>query len=145
MNLVLAKNTRLHGLHYQYALQNSPVDEWNPEERLVIIFPGFREVLEARVSECLLHGHRTHLFRDEPRQSFVNCHSQMADALASQADRCGQHQVGSIGLQQISRTNIGIEALGNECDDVHQRFGGLSLFRRQVGDFLQSEDVWYLA
>ena len=63
LNLRFAEKPRLHRLNYQNPLQNSPVDEWNSEERLVIVFAGFLEVFKARVSVCLLHSHWPHLFR----------------------------------------------------------------------------------
>jgi hypothetical protein len=72
----------------------------------------------------------------------MDCHAQLADALSPKADGRSQHQIGSIRLEQICRTNVSIESLGNQCHDVHQRFGGLTLLRRKVGDLLQSEDVW---
>ncbi len=132
-------------MNYQNALQNSPVDERNPKERLVSIFAGFREVFETRVTVSLLHRHRPHLFRHQARQPFVDRHPQAADALPPKSHSCGQHQIGSIGLEQIRGTNIRLKSLCNQSDNVHQGFGGLTLFRRKVGDFLQSKDVRDLA
>ncbi len=68
-------------------------------------------------------------------------HTQFADALPAKADGCCQHQICAVGFEQVGRTNVGLKSLGDEGDDVHQGLGGLAFLRREVGDFLESEDV----
>ena len=145
VNLIFAESPRLYGLNYQNALQNPPVDQWNPEKRLVGIFAGLPEVLETRMTLRQPHSYGTHLFRHQARQSFVDCHSQIADTLPPKAHGCGQHQIGPIRLEQICGTDISLKSLGNQGDDIHQGLGGLALLPREVGDLLQSEDVRDLA
>ena len=83
----------------------------------------------------------TDLFGHQAGKTFVDGHAQFADALAAKADGCRQHKICAVGFQQIGGTNVGLKSLGDQGDDVHQGLGGLAFFRREVGDFLESEDV----
>ena len=53
----------------------------------------------------------------------------------------GQHQVGAVRLQQICGTDIGLKALGDQSDNIHQRFGRFAALGGQIADFLQGQDV----
>src|SRR6202020_878550 len=141
LNFILAENSRLHSLNDQHTLQNSAVNEWNPQERLVLIFAGFRKVFETWVSVGLLHRHRADLFRHQASQTFMDSHPQLANTLSPETDGGSQHQIGAIRLQQVRGTNVRIKAFGNQGYDVHQRFCGLALLRCKVCDFLEREHV----
>ena len=136
-DFVLAKHSRLDGLHHENALQDSPVAQWDAKERLIAVFAGFIEILEARVILRAFDGHRTHLLRDQPGEALVDGHSQGANTLGPQTDRRRQHQVVPVGLQQVDGTNIRIEALGDQRYHVHQRLGRLAALRGEIGNFLE--------
>ena len=140
-HFIFAKDAGLDGLHHQNALQHAAIDQRNAEERLVSIFAGFLEVLEAGMVFDLLHGDRTHLLGDQARQSFVDAHPQSANALRAKSEGRGQHQVGPVRFQQVGRTDVGLKPLGNQGDDVHQGLGGLAASFGEVADFLQRQDV----
>ncbi len=89
----------------------------------------------------MFDGHRPHLLGHQARQPFVQRHAQRADALGAKPERGGQHQVGAIRLQQIGGANVGLKAPGDQRHNVHERFGGLAAFGRQVADLFQSQDV----
>ncbi len=86
-------------------------------------------------------GHWLHVFGNQPGQAFAQRHAQNANALGAQADGGGQHQVGAIGLEQVDRAHVGVEAPGNQRHHVHQRLGRLAAFLREVGNLIQREDV----
>ena len=67
-------------------------------------------------------------------------HAQRADAAWVKPERGGQHQVRAVRLKQIGRADIGSEARGDQCHDVHQRIGWLASFFCQVGDFIESQN-----
>jgi hypothetical protein len=140
-NLIFGEDARLHGLNHQNALQHPAIDERNSQERLVIILAGFAEVLEARMIPDLFHGHGADLFRDQAGESFIDCHAQLADAFPAQPERCGQDEIGAVGLQQVGGANIGAKPSGNQGDHVHQGLGRLAGLRRQVRDFLPGQHV----
>jgi hypothetical protein len=123
-------------LHYENALENATVDEWNAEEGLVGIFAGFAEILEARVKVGLFDGHGIHLFSHQAGEAFGDRHAQVADAFAAKADGCGQDQIAAVGLKQVGGANVGLESIGDQSNDVHQGLGGFALPRREVGDFI---------
>jgi len=71
----------------------------------------------------------------------VNAHAQLADAAWTQAERGGEDEVGAIGLEKVGGADVGLEALGNEGDNVHQRFGRLAFLARQIADFVEGQDI----
>jgi hypothetical protein len=87
------------------------------------------------------HGDWAHLFGDHSGQSFVKPHAKRADALATKADSGGEHQVGAIGFQQVGGTDVGMEAPGDQGDDVHERFRGLAPFLSKGTELVEGEDV----
>ena len=58
-----------------------------------------------------------------------------------EAEGRGKDQVGSIGLEQIGRADVGFEACRDERDDVHEGVGGLAALFGEVGDLFQSQHV----
>ena len=70
-DFILAEEPGFHRLDHQHTLQNAAVDQRNAQERLVIVFPGFAEILESRMILGLLHGHRAHQLRHQAGQTFV--------------------------------------------------------------------------
>ena len=141
LDFVVRESARLDRLHHQNALQNSAIDQRHAEKGLVGLFARFAEILEARMILDLLDGHRLHLFGHQAREPFVQRHPQRADALRAQSDRRGQHQIGAVRLQQVGGANIGLEALGDQRDHVHQRLRRLAALRRKIADFLQRQNI----
>ena len=72
-------------------------------------------------------------------------HTQIADAIPLQAHGRSQHQVGSIRFEQIRRTHLSLKSFGNQGHYVHECIGGLALFRGEIGDLFQREDMRHLA
>ena len=68
-------------------------------------------------------------------------HAQLADAAWAQAEGGGKNQVGAVGLEKVSGADVGLEALGDEGDDVHQRFGGFAFLAREIADFVEGQDI----
>ena len=140
-NLIFREDSRLHGLNHQHTLQHAAINQGNSQERLVGIFAGFAEILEARMIPDLFHGHRADLFRDQADQSFIDCHAKLAHAFMAQTERRGQHEIGAVGLQQVGGANIRAKPSGDQRDHVHQGLGRLAGFRRQVRDFLPRQHI----
>ena len=143
-HFILAKDPGRDGLDHQDSLQNAAIDQGNAEEGLVCVFAGFTEVLEARMVLHLLHRDRTHSLRDQPGEAFMDSHAQGANALRTKPNRRCQHQVGAVRFKQISGADIGLKALGNQGDYVHQGLGRLATFSGQIGDFFQGQDVIFI-
>ena len=143
-DFVLAKHARRDGLHHQHSLQHAAIDQGNAQERLVCVFAGFTEIFEAGMVSYLLHSHRSHSFRDQARQTFMQSHAQGANALGAKSQGRGQHQVGPVRLQQVCGTDVGLKALGDQSDDIHQRFGRVAALGGQVADFFQGQDVIFV-
>jgi len=70
-NLILRKDSRLHGLNHQNALQHIAINDGNSQERLVSILVRFGEVFEAGMILDLFHGHRADLFGDQADEPFI--------------------------------------------------------------------------
>ncbi len=121
-NLFLAKHAGLLGLDNEDALKNATIDERHAKERLVRLLAGFLEILEAGMVFHLFGGHRAHLLGNQTGETFVQRHPKIADALRPKSKGGGQHEVGSIGFQQVGRANIGIEPVRNRRNHVHQGF-----------------------
>ena len=139
-NLILAKDPGLDRLDNENAKQNGSIDEWNTEKRLVGIFTRFTKVLEPRVILHLLHGDREHVFGDKARETFVQSEAKSANTLTPKSHCCGQHEVGSIGFQQIHRTHIGLKTFRDQSDHIHESRGRSAAFR-QISDFFQRQYV----
>ena len=54
-------------------------------------------------------------------KSFVETHSQRADALRPQSDGSSEYQRCTIGFEQVSRTDVGLKPVGNQRGDIHER------------------------
>lgn len=130
------ENAGLDGLDHEHALEHAAIDERHSKERLELLFARLAEELVPRVLTDSVDGDRMHLFGDQAGETFMQRQTQRADAFAAQAEGGGENEVGAIRLQQISGTDIGVEAPGNQGDHVHQSFGGLAAFSRQIADFL---------
>jgi hypothetical protein len=87
------------------------------------------------------HGHRAYLFRDQACESLMNRHTQGADTLPAKSDGGSQHEVGTIRFQQICGADIGLKALSDESDYVHEGFGGLAATRRQLRTFFHGQNI----
>ena len=70
------------------------INERHSQKRAISFFSRLGEILETRMTLRLLHCHGPHLFRHQAGQSFVDCHSQIANTLPPQADRRRQHHCG---------------------------------------------------
>ena len=80
-------------------------------------------------------------FRHQARQTFVQGQPKSANTFRAQPQRRGQHQVGSIRLQQIRRTDIGLKSPGDQGDHIHEGLGRLAALLRETADLLQGQDV----
>ena len=132
------ENARLNGLYHEHALKDAAVDQRNAQKRLVLFFARLAEKFESGMLAYLVHRDWANLLRHKARETFVQREAQRADALAAQSQRGGEHEVGAVRLQQIGRTNVGVEAPRNQGHHIHQSFGGLAAFPRQISDFFQS-------
>ena len=104
---------------------------------MVRILARLLEVFEARMHRRIGDALRPQLFGHPAGQSLGETHPDAADALGSEADRGRQHQIGSIGLQQVDGADIRFEPLLNQVHDVGQRLGGIAALRDQPPDFLE--------
>jgi len=139
-NFFFAKNARFFGLHDQHALQHAAVDQRHAEKGVVLVFARFLEVLVAGMLGRIGHGHRKQPLGHQAGKAFMQRHAQAADAFWMQAQRGGKHQVRAVGFQQVRRTDVGLEALGDQRHHVHQRLRRLALLLRQVRNLFQRQD-----
>ena len=79
------------------------------EERVVRILAGLAEVLEPGMRGGIVDDLRPQLLGDQPGEPFGEPHAHPADALGTQADRRREHEVGAVGLEQVDRTDVGVE------------------------------------
>src|ERR1700674_2577802 len=100
-NLFLREDTRLQSLNHQNALQHTAINERNSQERLIIIFAGFTEILKPRMIPDVFNGHRADLFRDQAGQSFIDRHAKLADAIMAKPERRCQNEISAVWLQQV--------------------------------------------
>jgi len=128
-------------LNDENTLENASINERNTEERLVSILAGLTEIFEARMIPDLFNGNRTNLLGNESRETLMERHAQSTNTFMAKSKRRRQDKVGSIGLQQVRRTHIGLETPGDQRDDVHQRVGGFSGLLRQFRNFFQSQNM----
>ena len=126
-DLVFAESPRLHGLHHQNALQHAAVDQRHAQKRLVGVFAGFPEILEARMVLDLLHGDRAAPARPPGRPGLRAAPGAACRCTRGRSPtRRGQHQVGAVRLQQVGRADIGLKPPGDQRHHVHQRLGRLA-------------------
>ena len=92
----------------------------------------------------LFHRNRTHSLCDQPRETFMDSHAEGANTLGAKPQSGSQNQVGPVRFKQISRADISLKALGNQGDYVHQSLSRLATFSRQIGDFLEGQDVIFI-
>ena len=76
------------------------------------------------------------LLRNQTRKPFVQPKRRVPMHCGQSKGR-GQHQVRSVRLQQICRTDIGLESSGDERDHIHQSLSGFAAFRCEIADFFQ--------
>src|SRR6267154_2101075 len=95
-------------------------------ERLISVFSGFTEVFKARMVLYLFHRNRTHPLGHQTGKTFMQAHAEGANTLRAEPQRGRQYQVGPVRLQQVSGTHVGLKALGDQGDDVHQSLGRLA-------------------
>ena len=95
------------GLHDQHALQQAAIDDRHAEKRAVRILARLAEVFEPRVRRRIRDDLRPQLLGDETGQALGQPHADPADALGAEADRCREHEVGAVGLEQVDRTDVG--------------------------------------
>ena len=143
-DFIAAEHARVDRLDHQNALQDAALDDGYANERLVILFARFAEILEPRMQIDLAHRDGAHLFRHQTGQPFVQTQPKRSDAFLAKADGRRQHQIGAVGFQQVSGADFGLKASCDERNNVHQRFSGLAAFLREVADFLQRQDVMFL-
>ncbi len=139
-NFIVAKDSRVLGLHHQHALQNAAVDQRHAEKGVVLLFARFLEVFVAWMFARVGHCHWNQLFGDQAGKAFVQGHAQCADRSRVKAQRSGEHQIRPVRLQQVGRAHVGPEPRGDQGHHVHQRVGRLALLLRQVGDLLQRQN-----
>ncbi len=144
-NLVFAENAGLDRLHDQNALQNSAIDQRNSQERLVGILASVPKILKPGMILHLFDRNRPHQFRHQASEAFVHRHPQTADTLAAKPNGCRQHQIGAVRLQQISRAHVRSKSLGDQGNNIHQRFRRLAALRCEIRDLFQAQDVPDLA
>jgi hypothetical protein len=132
-----AKRPCVNGLDDEDTLEQASFDDRDTEERPVRIFARFGKILEARVRRCVGDELWSEAFGDKPREPLREPHPDPADAFGTQPHRCGQDQVGAIGLEQVDRTDVGAEPALDEMNDVVQGFRGVAARRHQPADFLE--------
>jgi hypothetical protein len=71
----------------------------------------------------VVHGHRPDQLGDQADETLVQAEPKRADALGPQSHGRGEDQVDAVGLEQICRTHVGAESLGDEAHDVLERLG----------------------
>ena len=115
-NFVVEKRPRGHRLNDENALQDAPINQRDSQERLIRLFAGLTEILEARMILDLLYGNRPHLFCNEPREAFMQAHPKCADTLRPKAKSSRQHEVRSVRLQQVGGTDIRLKSASYQLD-----------------------------
>ncbi len=128
---------RLQRLHHEDALQQPVIENRHPEERVVRIFTGFREVLEAWVCGGVGYDLRFEPLGHQSDEPFAQAHAHLADAARTQADGGCQHEADPVGFQQVDRAHVGLEPFLDEEDDVVQGFGRVAALRDQPPDFIE--------
>ena len=141
VNLFVMEDAGDDRLNGQNAMQQSLINQGNAEERPVSVFTRLAKVFEPGMTLHFLHGDGTHRLRYQPDQPFMSGHAQSADALRSKTHSRRQHQVDAVRLQQIDGTNIRPEPACNQSDNVHQSFGRLVAFLREIGNIFARQHM----
>ena len=137
---VLGEDARFLRLHDQHALQQAAVDHRDAEERVIRVFAGFIEILEARMPRGVFDDQRAELFADQSGEAFGEAHPDVADALGAEADGGGEHQRGAVRFQQIHGADVGREPALDQLDDVGQRLGGVAALRDEMADLFEGPE-----
>ena len=141
LNFIFSEDAGLDGLHYENTLQDAAIDQGNTEEGLVRVLARFAEVFETRMVHRVLDGNGAYLLGHEAsKASLVESHAERPDARGTQSEGRSEHEIRSIWLQQVCRTDVRRESLGDQCNDICEGFGRLASFRREVTDFLQRQN-----
>ena len=135
-----AECARLGRLDDEYALQQSLVDERDPEKRVIRVFAGLAEIFEPRMGRRVFHDQRRQRLANQTGKPLRQSHAHAPDAVGAQADGRGQHERRSIGLEKIDRAHVGIERALNQLDDVAQRLFGMSAVRNEMADFFEGPE-----
>jgi hypothetical protein len=90
-------------------------------------------------------GEGAQLLGDETSEAFVERHAQRADTFGFQAARCGKNEMGSIGLEQVNRADVGLESAGDQGYDVAERLRRLAAVFCEIPDFFESQNVLRIA
>jgi hypothetical protein len=144
-HFIFAEIARFRGLNDQYALQDSAIDQRNAEKSFVAVFAGFAKIFESRMFLCVSERERSQLFGDQTRETFVQCHSQSADALGFQAARRREYEIRSVRLKQVNRADVGLESPSDKSDYVAERFGRLTAVFSEIPNFFESQNVLRVA
>ncbi len=136
-DILLREEAGLACLHDEHALQDTAIDHGNAEERMVGILARFRKIFETRVRGRIRHDDRTHLLRDETDEAFARAHPDTAHAVGPQPNRGGEHEAGTIGLEQINGADVGGKATPDEMDDVGEGNGRGPAMRDEPADFVE--------
>ncbi len=128
---------RVDGLNDEDSLQETAIHDRHAQERAIRIFTGLGEVLEPRVPRRVGDELRRQLLGDESGQALGQPHPHAADAVLSQPNGRSQHEVDPIRLQQVDRTDVGLEPALNQVHDVGQRLRRVAPLGDQPGDLFQ--------
>jgi hypothetical protein len=145
MDFILSKYAGLNSLNDKNTLQNAAVNQRDSQKRLISVFARVTEILEPRMVSSLVNRHRPHLFRYQARKTFVESHAERADALRTQSEGSGQDEIIPVRFQQIRRTDIGVEPLGDQRHNIHQSLDWFALLPCEIGDFFQGEYMAVIA
>ena len=114
LDLDLLVAARVHVLDAQHADSAFAVDDRDAGERVVFLFARFRPVLEVGVGLGLGEVERFDPFRDRSDQPFADAHPGDVDRFGIEAS--GSEEFQRAFAQQVDRTDLAIEAVGNDVD-----------------------------
>ncbi len=118
-----APNVRgLDGLNDEHALQEPALDDRHAEEGAVRILASLGKVLVPWMRRGVGDKLRLHALGDEAREPLRQTHADVPDAFGAEAHRRREHQIGAIGLEEIDRTDVGLEPPLDQVDEVVEGF-----------------------
>ena len=97
------------------------VDNRNSKERVIFFFAGFLQIVKAGVKRSILQIDWFGMLCHETDEALAQSEAYMSHRFLLETFRCHQHVGIDITVQQIDRTNLGLECEAYTADNNIQR------------------------
>ena len=121
LDVFVMEGTWLNGLNHQNAGRSPLHHQGSGQERGEALLTRLREIAEPSILSGSFEGNRLAVLRHPSDQTVAHTESHMADRSRIKPDRGAQQEGFALGLPQIDRADVGIQALGDQIGNIRER------------------------